>query len=80
MTSVGRALAPHLKALMPTWYISRNDPHVPSASLARRAIKEAFPAGPKKAAEAVTFCTKDILATVKDNILVQTAQTLSDPR
>ena len=65
VTSVGKALAPYLKSLMPAWFLSQHDPHAPAAaSTARRSLTEAFPADAKRQ-EAVTFCRKEILATIR---------------
>ena len=65
VTSVGKALAPYLKSLMPAWFLSQHDPHAPAAaSTAKRALVEAFPAGAKRE-EAVTFCRTEILNAIR---------------
>ena len=40
--------------------------------------QDAFP--PKKMTEAIIFCQEEILKYICDNIIVQTAQTLSNPK
>ena len=75
--NVGRSLAPHLKSLMPVWFLCQFDPHPPVASAASSALREAFPTD-KKMGEAVTFCQKEILAMVEESLIRQTAQTLGD--
>lgn len=79
LEKVGREVAPHLKTLMPIWYLSQVDPHAPAASAALGALKIAFPTD-IKANEAIMFCQAEILAVIEDNLLVQTPQTLSDPK
>ena len=76
----GRNLAPHLRSLAPTWFLSLCDPHPPAASLARRALEAAFPGGEDKRAGAARFCRKEINTMVEDNIVRQTKETMSDPK
>ena len=65
VTSVGKALAPYLKSLMPAWFLSQHDPHAPAAaSTASRALAEAFPVAAKRD-DAVTFCRKEILDAIR---------------
>jgi E3 ubiquitin-protein ligase listerin len=52
--AVGKALAPHLRALLPPWWLAAFDPYADVAAAARRTLAEAFP-GPKQAA-ALAFC------------------------
>ena len=70
MSKVGRSLAPHLKALMPAWFLAQFDPVAPAA----------FDGREDKAAAAVAFCRGEIAAHAADVLTVQTKETLSDPK
>ncbi|XP_074644451.1 E3 ubiquitin-protein ligase listerin-like [Tubulanus polymorphus] len=74
---VKRNLAPQLKPLMGCWLLAQCDAHAPAASAAVAAFDAAFP--PNKQSEAVIFCKNEVLSYIKDNLLSQTPQTLSDP-
>ena len=52
--AVGKRLAPHLKALLPPWWLAQFDPYADVAAAARRSLAAAFP-GAKQAA-ALAFC------------------------
>lgn len=73
---VKRNIAPYLKQLMAPWFTSQYDTYPPAASTAQQAFKDAFP--PNKIQEAIIFCQEEILNYLSDNLLVQTAQTLSN--
>ncbi|XP_064628174.1 E3 ubiquitin-protein ligase listerin-like [Lineus longissimus] len=75
---VRRNLAPHLKGLMGAWLLSQCDTFPPAALAAKAAFEAAFP--PVKQTGAIMFCKNEILQYLKDNLLQQTPQTLSDPK
>ena len=75
---VGRALAPHLKALVGAWFLGQADPHIQAATAAAAAWELAFPAA--KQAGAVSYCQAEIMSAVTENLTVATAQSLSDPK
>lgn len=75
---VGKQLAPHLRAVMPTWVLAMVDPHTPAALTASKAFQEAFSV--EKRAEVLLFTCKAIVDHVSDNLFTQTPQTLSDPK
>jgi len=78
VSSVGKHLAPHLKAMAGVWFLGQCDPHLPAASSATAAWNSAFP--PDKQAGAVAFCQKEILAHIIENLTRATPQSLSDPK
>ena len=81
MSKVGRSLAPHLKALMPAWFLAQFDPVAPAAAAAAaRSLSAAFDGREDKAAAAVAFCRGEIAAHAADVLTVQTKETLSDPK
>ncbi|CAG9858317.1 unnamed protein product [Phyllotreta striolata] len=73
---VKRNIAPYLKQLIAPWFTSQYDTYPPAASIASQAFMDAFP--PNKIQEAIVFCQEEILNYLSDNLLVQTAQTLSN--
>lgn len=73
-----RNLAPYLRQLAGPWFTSQYDTYAPAASAASLAFQDAFP--PKKVTEAIVFCQEEILNYIYDNLIVQTAQTLSNPK
>ncbi|KAJ7997588.1 hypothetical protein DPEC_G00230570 [Dallia pectoralis] len=75
---VRRSLAPYLKSLMGHWLLSQCDTYAPAASAACQAFSAAFP--PSKQAEALGFCKDEVLTVLQDNLLKETADTLSDPQ
>ncbi|XP_046848611.1 E3 ubiquitin-protein ligase listerin-like isoform X2 [Xenia sp. Carnegie-2017] len=77
MSRVGRNFAPHLKSVMGTWLCCQCDAYPLVATAAQKAFSSAF--NEKKKAEVLGFCKKEIHEYLMDNILNQTAETLSDP-
>uniref|UniRef100_A0A8C2G997 E3 ubiquitin-protein ligase listerin n=1 Tax=Cyprinus carpio TaxID=7962 RepID=A0A8C2G997_CYPCA len=75
---VKRNLAPYLKSIMGHWLISQCDTYSPAASAASAAFQAAFPLN--KQPEAISFCKDEILNVIQDNLLNETADTLSDPQ
>ncbi|KAJ8266659.1 hypothetical protein GJAV_G00133160 [Gymnothorax javanicus] len=75
---VKRNLAPYLKSLMGYWLIAQCDTYSPAASAANQAFEAAFPLS--KQAEALGFCKEEVLNILQDNLLKETADTLSDPQ
>uniref|UniRef100_A0A8K9V8X2 E3 ubiquitin-protein ligase listerin n=1 Tax=Oncorhynchus mykiss TaxID=8022 RepID=A0A8K9V8X2_ONCMY len=75
---VRRSLAPYLKSVMGHWLLSQCDSYPPAASAACQAFSAAFP--PSKQAEALSFCKDEVLTVLQDNLLKETADTLSDPQ
>ncbi|XP_051781695.1 E3 ubiquitin-protein ligase listerin [Erpetoichthys calabaricus] len=73
---VGRSLAPFLKSIMGHWLLSQCDTYAPAASAANVAFQSAFPGS--KQAGAIAFCKEEILTILQDNLLKETADTLSD--
>ncbi|XP_048520636.1 E3 ubiquitin-protein ligase listerin [Dendroctonus ponderosae] len=70
-----RDIAPYLKQLMATWYISQYDNYPAAARAAAQAFKETF--SPVKFKEAVMVYHQEIFHSIRDNLLVQTAETVS---
>uniref|UniRef100_A0A146M5V2 E3 ubiquitin-protein ligase listerin n=1 Tax=Lygus hesperus TaxID=30085 RepID=A0A146M5V2_LYGHE len=66
---VGRNLAPHIKQIVPSWFISQCDTHPPAASVAALAFKEAFP--PRKIVDVIVFCQSEIIKYISDNLLTE---------
>ncbi|CAB3985051.1 E3 ubiquitin- ligase listerin [Paramuricea clavata] len=78
MTSrVGRNFAPHLKSVTGVWMCSQCDAYLPVATAAQKAFTAAF--SENKQAEVLGFCKKEINEYLVDNLMNQTAETLSDP-
>ncbi|XP_062870283.1 E3 ubiquitin-protein ligase listerin [Trichomycterus rosablanca] len=75
---VKRNLAPYLKGIMGHWLIAQCDTYVPAASAASVAFQAAFPLN--KQPEALSFCRDEVLNVLQDNLLKETADTLSDPQ
>ncbi|XP_056322426.1 E3 ubiquitin-protein ligase listerin isoform X1 [Danio aesculapii] len=75
---VKRNLAPYLKSIMGHWLISQCDTYSPAASAASAAFQAAFPLN--KQTEAISFCKEEVLNVLQDNLLKETADTLSDPK
>ncbi|XP_073685432.1 E3 ubiquitin-protein ligase listerin [Garra rufa] len=75
---VKRNLAPYLKSIMGHWLISQCDTYSPAASAASAAFQAAFPLN--KQPEAISFCKDEVLTVLQDNLLKETADTLSDPQ
>ncbi|TSK16143.1 E3 ubiquitin-protein ligase listerin [Bagarius yarrelli] len=75
---VRRNLAPYLKGIMGHWLIAQCDTYSPAASAANVAFQTAFPLN--KQPEALSFCKDEVLTVIQDNLLKETADTLSDPQ
>uniref|UniRef100_A0AAR2LAV9 E3 ubiquitin-protein ligase listerin n=1 Tax=Pygocentrus nattereri TaxID=42514 RepID=A0AAR2LAV9_PYGNA len=75
---VKRNLAPYLKGIMGHWIIAQCDTYSPAASAASVAFQTAFPLN--KQPEALSFCKDEVLNVLQDNLLKETADTLSDPQ
>ncbi|XP_071418883.1 E3 ubiquitin-protein ligase listerin isoform X2 [Pithys albifrons albifrons] len=75
---VKKHLAPYLKSIMGYWLIAQCDTYSPAASGAKLAFEKAFPSS--KQPEALVFCKDEILNVLQDNLLKETADTLSDPQ
>ncbi|KAK3550418.1 hypothetical protein QTP86_025164 [Hemibagrus guttatus] len=75
---VKRNLAPYLKGIMGHWLIAQCDTYSPAASAANVAFQAAFPLN--KQPEALSFCKDEVLTVLQDNLLKETADTLSDPQ
>ncbi|XP_072514427.1 E3 ubiquitin-protein ligase listerin [Salminus brasiliensis] len=75
---VKRNLAPYLKGIMGHWLIAQCDTYSPAASAASVAFQAAFPLN--KQPEALSFCRDEVLNVLQDNLLKETADTLSDPQ
>ncbi|CAG2060103.1 unnamed protein product, partial [Timema podura] len=73
-----RNIAPYLRQLAGPWFTSQYDTYPPAASAATQAFQDAFP--PNKLIEAIVFCQEEIINYIHDNLIVQTAQTLSNPK
>ncbi|EDO46720.1 predicted protein [Nematostella vectensis] len=78
MFRVGRGLAPHLKSVISIWMSAQFDTYAPVSSAAQRSFQAAF--APEKQKSAIVFCKEVLCEFVKDNLLNQTASTLSDPK
>ncbi|XP_028412212.1 E3 ubiquitin-protein ligase listerin-like [Dendronephthya gigantea] len=75
-TRVGRNFAPHLKSVMGVWLCSQCDTYLPVATAAQNAFNASFT--DSKQAEVLGFCKKEINEYLVDNLMDQTADTLSD--
>lgn len=75
---VKRNIAPFLKQLAGPWFTSQYDTYPPAAYAAKISFESAFPAN--KLQEAIIFCQEEILSYICDNIIVQTAQTVGNPK
>ncbi|XP_013385834.1 E3 ubiquitin-protein ligase listerin [Lingula anatina] len=78
LLKVKKSIAPHLKPLMGVWLISQCDAYAPAASAAKAAFLAAFPVS--KQSDAVAFCKEEVMNYLIDNLIDQTAKTLSDPK
>ncbi|XP_066152599.1 E3 ubiquitin-protein ligase listerin [Euwallacea fornicatus] len=72
---VKREIAPYLKQLMAPWFTSQYDNYPPAATAAIKAFQDSF--SPLKFKEAITFCQQEIINYIHDNLVVQSAQTVS---
>ncbi|XP_040576055.1 E3 ubiquitin-protein ligase listerin [Lepeophtheirus salmonis] len=73
----GREIAPQLKSLASTWFISCSDPHAPAASLAFKSFSVAFPTD-KKLTDAIRFCLTEIIMVLDENLLNSSIQSFKD--
>uniref|UniRef100_A0A8D9BRD6 E3 ubiquitin-protein ligase listerin n=1 Tax=Cacopsylla melanoneura TaxID=428564 RepID=A0A8D9BRD6_9HEMI len=78
VTRVKRNIAPHLKHLIGPWIVSQFDTYPPAASIAKNSFEDVFP--PLKRNEVFSFCKEDLFNYIIDNLIVQTPQTLSNPK
>lgn len=73
---VNKNLAPHIKTIMPYWLMAQCDSYFAAAKIAENSFKSMF--NENKQPEVIYFCRDEILNTLQDFLLVQTAKTLSD--
>ncbi|KAJ2387487.1 hypothetical protein H4S02_003341 [Coemansia sp. RSA 2611] len=78
VTKIGRRLAAQLKLVVGPWMASYFDPHRDVARTSRLAFETVFSEAKRK--EVFAFCVGDLLEFATDNIVNQTAETMSDPR
>lgn len=57
--AVGRAIAPLLKSLVPSWWLAQQDAYPEAAAAARAAFAAAFPAAAKQR-DALLFCRAEV--------------------
>ena len=90
-TTVGREIAPYLRAIAAAWFLGRFDCHPPAASAANQAFKAVFPsksinnlaegsAKKNKHREAILFCSNEILNAIRENLINVTPQTSGDSK
>lgn len=75
-TKVNKHLAPYIKTIMPYWLMAQCDSYFAAARISENSFKSMF--NENKQPEVIYFCRDEILNTLQDFILVQTAKTLSD--
>ena len=79
-TTVGRELAPYLRAIAAAWFLGRYDCHPPAASAANQAFNAVFPSKSNndltegstkknKHREAIIFCGNEILNAIRENLI-----------
>ncbi|KAJ9505274.1 hypothetical protein QJQ45_023216, partial [Haematococcus lacustris] len=73
----GKAVAPHLKGLMGSWWMAQFDPNQDAAAAARSAFQASFPG--RKQLDVLLFTRQDLLAVLATN-LTATATQLGDAR
>lgn len=73
---IKKNIAPSLKAIMPYWVLAQSDTFIPAGRLATRAFQSTF--NEAKQPEVVYFARDEILSTLYDYLIVQTAKSLSD--
>ncbi|KAJ2723391.1 hypothetical protein GGI07_002666 [Coemansia sp. Benny D115] len=78
LSKTGKRLAPYLKQIIGAWVASFFDPHREVARSSRTAFEKVFPEA--KRAEVYSYCVSELIEFASDNIVNQTAETLSDPR
>ncbi|KAI9096248.1 hypothetical protein DFS34DRAFT_624543 [Phlyctochytrium arcticum] len=72
-----KQLAPHLRDVIGSWLCANYDPNKEVAKLAAEAFEVAFP---NKRNDVLAFCQSEILSYVNENVINQTAETMSDSR
>ncbi|XP_060079662.1 E3 ubiquitin-protein ligase listerin-like [Ylistrum balloti] len=71
-------LAPYLRSLMGAWLLCQCDTYPTVAAAATQAFQSAFP--PTKQTDVLVFCRIEIAQFLTDQLLNQTANSLSDPK
>ncbi|XP_033741541.1 E3 ubiquitin-protein ligase listerin-like [Pecten maximus] len=71
-------LAPHLRSLMGAWLLCQCDTYPTVSAAATQAFQSAFP--PAKQTDVLVYCRTEITQFLTDQLLNQTASTLSDPK
>ncbi|XP_075971951.1 E3 ubiquitin-protein ligase listerin [Anticarsia gemmatalis] len=66
----GRRMAPHLKALLPSWLQAQYDEHGPAQTNAQNSLKSTFP--DSKLPEVISFCKAEVMAHLLDNLMGNT--------
>ncbi|KXZ44895.1 hypothetical protein GPECTOR_61g848 [Gonium pectorale] len=78
LASLGKAIAPHLKALMGPWWLAMYDPYGDAAAASRAAFAASFPAG-RRQLDVVLYCRTELMSYLRDQ-LAATPQQLGDAR
>lgn len=76
--ALGKAVAPHLKALLGPWWLAMHDPYGEAAAASRRAFEASFPAG-KRQMDVLLYCRAELMSYLRDQ-LAATPQQLGDPK
>ncbi|TPX32340.1 hypothetical protein SmJEL517_g04547 [Synchytrium microbalum] len=76
---VGKKLATILKEITGSWLCCLYDSSKEVVRVANEALQTAFP-NPAKRTELLIYAQKDILQYISENVLEETAETMSDPR
>ncbi|KAF7990662.1 hypothetical protein HCN44_000467 [Aphidius gifuensis] len=71
----GRNIAIYLKRIAGVWFTSQFDTYPLTASAAMNSFNDTFP--DKKLNDAIIYCQNEILSYIRDNIIVQTPQTMN---
>ncbi|XP_021346788.1 E3 ubiquitin-protein ligase listerin-like, partial [Mizuhopecten yessoensis] len=74
----GKHLAPYLRSLMGAWLLCQCDTYPTVSAAATQAFQSAFP--PAKQTDVLVYCRIEIIQFLTDQLLNQTANTLSDPK
>ncbi|KAK6175849.1 hypothetical protein SNE40_014229 [Patella caerulea] len=77
-SQIKKEIAPYLKSIMGCWILSQCDTYPTVASAANQAFHNTFPSG--KQNEALTIYRQEIINYFVDNLVSQTAQSLSDSK
>nr|BCL66166.1 hypothetical protein [Volvox reticuliferus] len=78
LTAMGKAAAPHLKALIGPWFLAMYDPYNDAAEASKSAFINAFPAAQRQM-DVLLFCRAEIMSYLKDQ-LAATPQQLGDAK